>query len=287
MKGDLLRARGLVGDATERLFESTQALSSSVSQYQILLTEMQQTLFDPTRSEATLAGASSVLLREFVDNMVRVSRDSIATIEQIYELSHTIVRLVKSSVSLDKLARETRLIALNARIETQRAGDAGRTFKVLADEVKRMSSMSLDLSDTMGGSVEEVRVRLESVRNVAAGLASHDMSSALRAHSGLNAAITQLTGLQGQIEAELVNVQAHVGQVIRALQFEDMVAQILTATADRIATLERLMVRAVDVMAEGSHGHAELEAIAYELQDSCSHHAVKQSTVEAGTAELF
>src|SRR3569833_4210356 len=69
---------------------------------------------------------------------------SAAAIEQLAEASEEIRTFV---TLVQKLARQSKLLALNAAMEAARAGDHGRGFAVVAEEVRRLSAMSSDAAE--------------------------------------------------------------------------------------------------------------------------------------------
>jgi len=289
MKADLGRAKLLIADAGHQLHTSMMTLSQATERYRAALTAVEHSLYDTEHAEQSLGGASAALLNEFVGSMVRVSRDSMGTIEEVLSLGEQMALLVKHAEGIDGLARETRLIALNARIETQRAGDAGRTFEVVADEVKRLANASLTLSERMGVAVSACQERITRVRNTAESLASHDMSSAIQAHKGLGAAIASLDRVQRDLGSDLSTVEFSVAQTIRALQFEDMVTQILDLTIGRIDIVTRLFTRFTS-LCEGTLDRAQAAVtreIVEELHAIAQLSIVNQTTMDVGTVDLF
>ena len=57
---------------------------------------------------------------------------------------------------ISSVARQTQLLSINARIEAARAGDAGRGFGVVADEVKTLAAKTQDATGTIGEHVQQV-----------------------------------------------------------------------------------------------------------------------------------
>lgn len=289
IRSDLERARTMVRDATARLSRSFDALHAAAASQREALQQVSTAFFDPQNGNRSFAASTEALMRQFVDEVVRVSRDSVRIMDQLAELSTQVSGIVVSADAIDGLARETRFIAFNARIETHRAGEAGRTFKVVADEVKRLANASATLSNQIRQNVSECNTQLAQVHKTSAGLASHDLSRAIESHKGLSAAISKLDKVNQELDAMLETVGSSVAEAVRALQFEDMVSQILNASMARVERLGEFSVRALQVLERAPAGErAEpLLALVQEMRSLGDRIAVQQSTVEQGTAELF
>ncbi|MGB3553106.1 MAG: methyl-accepting chemotaxis protein [Jannaschia sp.] len=65
-------------------------------------------------------------------------------------------RSLNARERIDEIARTVRLISLNARVEAARAGTAGRTFGVIAEEIKALSEQTEEVSAELGQSVEDI-----------------------------------------------------------------------------------------------------------------------------------
>jgi methyl-accepting chemotaxis protein len=289
IRNDLERARGMVRDATARLSRSFDALQGAAAKQREALQHVSTAFFDGEHGGRSFASSTEALMRQFVDEVVRVSRDSVRIIGQLAELSTQVSGIVVNADAIDGLARETRFIAFNARIETHRAGDAGRTFKVVADEVKRLANASSLLSNQIRQNVSECNNQLSQVHKTSAGLASHDLSRAIESHRGLSAAIGKLDAVNQELDSMLETVSTSVAEAVRALQFEDMVSQILNATITRVERIAEFSIRAVHILERAPQGErsAPMTALLQEMRTLSDRVAVTQTSVDQGSVELF
>lgn len=87
--------------------------------------------------------------------------------ERILELTERINLTAKDKIAdIAKVASQTKLLALNALIEAARAGDAGRGFSVVAEEVKIVSERVMAITQALQGEVQTDLVELEQVGGV-------------------------------------------------------------------------------------------------------------------------
>jgi methyl-accepting chemotaxis protein len=289
IKSDLERARGMVRDATVRLSRSFELLHMGAVGQRVALQTVATAFYDGERSGRSFAASTETLMRQFVDEIVRVSRDSVRIIEQLNDLSTQVGSIVGCADAIDGLARETRFIAFNARIETHRAGEAGRTFKVVADEVKRLANASSTLSNQIRQSVSECNLQLTQVHKTSVGLASHDLSRTIESHRGLSAAIGKLDNVNQELDQMLETVASSVSEAVRALQFEDAVSQIIGATMQRVEKLGSHCVRAVQVLERGNNGDRvkPLTEIVSGIRALSERLAGQPSSIDQSAVELF
>jgi len=158
--------------------QSIQSLAANVEQTSSSIQEMSVTSDEVARHSEGLLSAveeTSATIEEMtasiqsiankVDFVDRVSRES-AEAAQLggTRLSEVIGGIESSTGDIGKIVRiieeiadQTNLLALNAAIEAARAGDAGRGFGVVADEVKRLAEKSVDSTRDIARFVETVQ----------------------------------------------------------------------------------------------------------------------------------
>lgn len=282
--GNLERARSLVSDAVAKLLATFLSLRNVVDHQHAVLLSITDSLRQNGKGDG-FSGATIQLVHEFVEQVVRVSHESMRIIDQLHATGIHVDTIVEHADKIDDLARETRFIAINARIETQRAGDSGRTFKVVAEEVKRLAKASSELSVRIRREVSECHTSLQLTHRTAAGLAGHDMSTAIESRGAIVGAIEKLAEVNTTVQETLVSVGQMVDDAVRALQFEDMVNQLLTDTIQRLRKLSSMNKELLGGAEDGGADHSAL--LSQELQGLSRTASVSQATVEQGSVELF
>ena len=182
---------------------------------------------EASRNATTSAGDGRVLVQETVSAIERMSTDVQATASLIGDLANESRDIGKVLDVIRGLADQTNLLALNAAIEAARAGEAGRGFAVVADEVRALAhrtQQSTSEIERMIGSIQtgtehavdsmrNSTERAESTLNIArgAGLSLDTINTAIVEINERNLVIASAAEEQAQVAREvdrnLVNIR--------------------------------------------------------------------------------
>lgn len=261
------KAAETIGELVEKLRDSTLELSSESSRAR------SETARIAIASErvATMAGAASERAagagyivsqatghtQRIDEEMNRVERgvngigQAIWDTESSLEALATSARqIVEFTQTLQEFANQTDVLALNAAMEAARAGEAGRSFSVVAREVRRLAEASKDSSVKIHEVVQGTRSQLESALQGMAALREStrqfesSFTDARRTLEAIRQIVTQIESLMGstvtdaQEQARATgNISSGAAQLQRLIDSHAQMSQDVAITADRLGQL--------------------------------------------------
>lgn len=204
-----------VSEITERSRESAEHQMDQLTQTSVAMDEMSTTVADITHNAQLAADAATDAEASASRGLNAISdtQDSMnRLIASIEDVSATILRLSQETESVGSIldviraiADQTNLLALNAAIEAARAGEQGRGFAVVADEVRSLASRTQNSTEEIQGMISALQS--ESKKAVEAmgqnvnyvGMTSEKMKAATLALEAISTSIISIRDMNIQI----------------------------------------------------------------------------------------
>ncbi|QFT83445.1 Methyl-accepting chemotaxis protein I [Halomonas sp. THAF12] len=138
-------------------------------------------------------------------------------VSTMHEIQHGSQRVAEIIGTIDSIAFQTNILALNASVEAARAGEHGRGFAVVAEEVRSLAGRSADASSEIRGLIEA------SVSQVEAGTARVDKAG--QTMTEIVAAVQRVSDIMDEIAAASSEQSNGISQVNDAVTQMDQVTQ--------------------------------------------------------------
>ncbi|TKT82740.1 methyl-accepting chemotaxis protein [Aquamicrobium sp. LC103] len=174
---------GLGERQLDRLREVVRSAGATSAANNDLASSMAEARASADETRAMLAGSADTVertLAEAVGNMETLSRGVIDFSGQLGKVTETIDAVRSASASINAIARETQLVALNASIEAARLGGAGKGFAVIGNAVK-------ELADQIGSFAKQNETSLTALQGTLGELQQLARSSAGTAEAAIAA----------------------------------------------------------------------------------------------------
>ena len=204
-----------MASAAEKLFVSVFEISSAVEEV---------TAEASSTDESVSQGRTAV--HQGAEAMGDIARAVEENAQKLHDLSKASEQIGQILTLIDGIARQTNLLALNATIEAARAGDAGRGFVVVANEVKRLAEQSAKATEEIGRRVSALQKGMELIEGT--------MGQTTTAVSAGRLAMENADGAMDTIIHHVSTVTHKMNQISGILAEQTNVANEIACRVDKV-----------------------------------------------------
>jgi methyl-accepting chemotaxis protein len=284
------RASSLVGQVSSAIDQVSSSAQNQVSQISEMMAEMNRlvesinevsdsanVVSNVVNSASEIAAKGKNTVDETVQGMERIKETVLSSAEKIRELGDKSQQIGEIIEVIDDIAEQTNLLALNAAIEAARAGEHGRGFAVVADEVRKLAERSAratgEIADLIKGIQSETMEAVEAMEN---GTMKVEEGSRLAVNAGN--AIAEIMGSVKEIVEQITQVSRNAermaeasDRVSGAIETIASISQETSASAEEVASSTNQIVDIIDsVAASSNESAASAEQVSASVQEQSS-----------------
>ncbi|MCR4939233.1 MAG: HAMP domain-containing protein [Treponemataceae bacterium] len=205
-------------DSLEKMIENQ---SSSVTEASAAVEEMMGNISSVNTSVEKMASEFSALEK---DTQTGIEKQN-SVKERIDEIAEQSAMLIEANTAIESIASQTNMLAMNAAIEAAHAGDAGKGFSVVADEIRKLSETSTEQSHTIGDELRKIVQSIEVMVN--------SSNESEEAFSAVGTRIKNTDVLVRQIKSAMDEQNEGSKQIFEALQsLNDNTSEVRSAAVE-------------------------------------------------------
>lgn len=188
---------------TAEVASAVQQMSSTILQ----TTKNASGAADNAKRAGDIAVEGGKVVKETVDGIARIAvvvKRATETVEQLGKSSDEIGEIIQV---IDDIADQTNLLALNAAIEAARAGEQGRGFAVVADEVRKLAERTTKATKEIAAMIKQIQKDTsEAVQSINTGTEEVEKGKELASKAGVT--LNQIIEAAERVVAEVEQVAA-------------------------------------------------------------------------------
>ncbi|MGQ9923266.1 MAG: methyl-accepting chemotaxis protein [Armatimonadota bacterium] len=248
-----------------------------------------ETVAQSSTEVAQVARAGQESVEKTVAGMDRIRQATAAAAEAIRQLGDSSQQIGAIVEAIDDIAEQTNLLALNAAIEAARAGEHGKGFAVVADEVRKLAERSSKETKEIANLIAQIQsVTQEAVQAMEAGSREVESGTQLSAEAGealerITSAVESVVAQIQEVSGAVETVNSSSAVVSQAIETVSAQTEETTAAADTMSEFSSKVLRSTEEVAAISQANA---AAAQEVSAATEEQNASVEELSASAEEL-
>ena len=278
-------ASNQISSSSEEMAAGAQEQSAQATEIASAVEEMTTTIVETTKNagsaaekakkSGTIAEEGGRVVNETISGMNRIAEvvnRSASTVKELGKSSDQIGEIIQV---IDDIADQTNLLALNAAIEAARAGEQGRGFAVVADEVRKLAERTTKATKEIASMIKQIQKDTsEAVTSMESGTVEVDKGKELADQAGKSLS---------EIIAGAKETVDIVTQVAAASEQQSSASEQISKNIESISSVTQQSAAGVQQIARAAE---DLSNLTTNLQNLVSQFKVNETTSRGNTEKI-
>ena len=194
--------------------------------------------------------SDNITTTHVLDSKLKETSQAITQVNQMGENIGSVVTTIRG------IADQTNLLALNAAIEAARAGEHGRGFAVVADEVRTLANRTSEATTEIVDVIEQLRTTITKAVEVIESC-NHEMAASLEQSSRANSSIEEIMG-------NIAAIDTMTAQIVESAHEQEIATREINKNITRISELSEENCESMNRIKDSS---SQLDQIAFEQSE--------------------
>ena len=194
--------------------------------------------------------SDNITTTHILDSKLKETSQAITQVNQMGENIGSVVTTIRG------IADQTNLLALNAAIEAARAGEHGRGFAVVADEVRTLANRTSEATTEIVDVIEQLRTTITKAVEVIESC-NHEMAASLEQSSRANSSIEEIMG-------NIAAIDTMTAQIVESAHEQEIATREINKNITRISELSEENCESMNRIKDSS---SQLDQIAFEQSE--------------------
>lgn len=259
---------------TEEVLSGTQDLDAKVDEAKDKLIKINQTIEE---SKVVLVKAQGEVgnLKEETESQRKLVSD---TVQEVNGLEEAVGHINTITQTINSIADQTHLLALNASIEAARAGESGRGFAVVATEIGKLAEQSQSATQDIAGILANIKGQTETTKELMTRIDTA-MSEQAKSVEGTYAVFKQVEEADTMIISEITDFSHtvdYIGEFSKELlEITDSLAQIAEESTQTTGETTAALQEQLAMMDSLNQLSEDIKENIHELQERIGHFKVE------------